>query len=84
MAEIHPIIAHTLGAGTTFACAAASTVADGVCTTYVAIAAAPDLPAELAGRAVWAWASALAGGAPTGEKRVALVRFSLHTYNVGN
>ncbi|KAJ3992530.1 hypothetical protein F5050DRAFT_1579367 [Lentinula boryana] len=59
LTTLHPIISHTLGPATTFACPPVTRSqlqsANHVCTTYAAISSSPDIPENEQNRAIWMW-----------------------------
>ncbi|KAG6856986.1 hypothetical protein H0H87_011080 [Tephrocybe sp. NHM501043] len=65
ISTLHPVISHTLGPSTTFACPAITrNVEDGVdsiCTTYAAISTSSDVTLEDSGRTIWMWKDNLSG-----------------------
>ncbi|KAG6916469.1 hypothetical protein DXG01_006663 [Tephrocybe rancida] len=65
ISTLHPVISHTLGPSTTFACPAVTRNTqdgtDNICTTYAAIATSSDVTLEDSGRTIWMWKENLSG-----------------------
>ncbi|OCH94292.1 hypothetical protein OBBRIDRAFT_770017 [Obba rivulosa] len=73
LANVHTAISHTLGPSTSFQCppVTRNTLVDDVqtCTTYAAIAVAPDVPPEARSKTVWAWEDKLIGGVMSADSQ---------------
>ncbi|KAF9450156.1 hypothetical protein P691DRAFT_665850 [Macrolepiota fuliginosa MF-IS2] len=63
VATLHPIISHTLGPSTTFACAPLTQhqSSKNTHTTYAVIASSPDVETECQGKTIWKWIENLSG-----------------------
>ncbi|KAJ4479070.1 hypothetical protein J3R30DRAFT_3473899 [Lentinula aciculospora] len=80
LSTLHPIISHTLGPTTTFACPSVTRSelhgANHVCTTYAAISSSPDISEDEHNRTIWMWkedlSSSVADRAAQKKKVVAL------------
>ena len=67
----HPAISYTLGPQVHFSCPPTTRIttvgSSRICTTYVAVEAAPDLTAESRGKTVWRWREDPTGNATAAE-----------------
>ncbi|KAG6812938.1 hypothetical protein H0H92_015258 [Tricholoma furcatifolium] len=64
ISTLHPVISHTLGPSTTFACPAITCRSQGTeatCSTYAVISTSSDVTAEESGRTIWMWKDTLSG-----------------------
>lgn len=87
ISTLHPVISHTLGPSTTFACPAITYHAqdDDICDIYAAIAASSDIPVEECGRTIWTWRQKMSGrleDTALQKKNVVLVRIYAHSFNI--
>lgn len=78
ISTLHPVISHTLGPSTTFACPAITchTQEDDICAIYAAIASSSDIPMEECGRTIWMWRQKMSGpleDTTSQKKKVVLV-----------
>ncbi|KIY74000.1 hypothetical protein CYLTODRAFT_416645 [Cylindrobasidium torrendii FP15055 ss-10] len=72
VSSLHPIISHTLGPSTSFACAPVTHCDGDIFTTYAAIAASSEVGKSEKGKTVWCWKDKLSGDAVEPKKTVTL------------